>query len=213
MNDEIRLKFLITVSIICFAALVAQSFYIYRSSAASDSLASNQEEIPKSIEKRLAKHMAKPDRVMDLPMSSSFGFNSGLDPFQQMQKQIDQMFSSFGGGASGNLGIGLSGFGTASMLSQPKVELEETADHYIVSLDVAEGENVQLDTSIEDNLLKITGTIETEKFDTSAGRSLSSSSRSQFSQAIPLNAEIDELGITTTHGDDGIIVKVPKKIS
>lgn len=213
MHDEIRLKLLISISVICFVALVAQSYYVYQSSGRSTGVAQSQESIPASIQERLAEHMAKPDRIDNPNIQQAFGFGSGVDQFQLMQNQIDRLFNSFAPSLGNSFGPGVNGFNSFLSQPQPALDLVETPEEYIVSLERSPGEDVQLETNIENKLLTIQGTIETEMIDTAKGRSLSSASLRQFSQSLPLSSEIDEYGITTTYNEDKIVVRVPKKIS
>ena len=137
------------------------------------------------------------------------GLGIGGDPFQrlqQMQDEIDKLFGGFAGGGTGfGFGGGLSAFGTAT---QPEIELQESDDEYRVIISIAKDSEVELATELEDNTLSISAQVRSESGSPRGG--LQSTSISQFSRSIPLDAPVDATGLHTEKSPEEIVITIPK---
>lgn len=206
MSTEIKFKILITFSLICLIGLGAQTYYLFDLNQRLSPSKVVDSSIPDSIQKRLEEEIAKPDRI--------FGSRSNSDPFahiQQMQNQMDQIFSSWGTDPfSGSQSIFQRGNASVDFQSQPEIEVSENQDAFVVTLLKQPDQDIEIVTEIEGNNLSLAGKLRSESRQTSGGSVFSSSSTSQFSRSIPFSEEVNALGMYTSHEDDQIVITVPK---
>lgn len=147
-------------------------------------------------------------------------FSSMLDPwpkgwdtsgrFSDLHNMMNEMMNRLSPGSSvfNNQGFGFS-------QPSPRITMKESAEEFTVVVSVPQGQEVELNTELSDNLLNISGKINNkteEKLDQLFGntQSFSTLSSSRFSQTMTLPAEIDETGMTITHGESEITIKIPK---
>ena len=141
------------------------------------------------------------------------GLGIGGDPFQrlqQMQEDMDKLFGGFAGGGTGfGFGGGLSAFGTST---QPEIQLQESDDEYRVIISIAKDSEVELATELEDNTLSISAQVRSEVRHQGGnfGGGLQSTSISQFSRSIPLDAPVDATGLHTEKSPEEIVITIPK---
>ncbi|MES3008666.1 MAG: hypothetical protein V4751_12940 [Pseudomonadota bacterium] len=137
------------------------------------------------------------------------GLGIGGDPFQrlqQMQDEMDRLFSGVtGNGTAFGFGGGLGAFGAST---QPEIELQESDDEYRVIISIAKDSEVELATELEDNTLSISAQVRSESGSPRGG--LQSTSISQFSRSIPLDAPVDATGLQTEKSPEEIVITIPK---
>jgi len=126
--------------------------------------------------------------------------------FSDLQKQMDDLMNRMLPGHSifSNQGFGLS-------QSSPKISMDETGEEYIVVVTVPEGEEVELNTELSENTLKIFGKVKNTSENNNGdffGRSMSTS---QFSQSMTLSEPVDESGMTIDQEDTKIVITIPKR--
>jgi len=133
-----------------------------------------------------------------------WGVFGGSDPFAGMRQLQQQMDSLFGTGFPLRGGLAGSAF---SVSGSPTIELDETDEDYRVVIGVPENGELELSTDIEDNAVRVAGSIE---FANGASPGGSIVSRSQFSRSIPLDEPVDPLGMRTDRDDHAIVITIPK---
>lgn len=130
--------------------------------------------------------------------------------FSDLQKMMDDMLGTMSPGKSifNNQGFGFS-------QSSPQITMEESTDDYTVIVAVPQGQEVELNTELSDNQLKITGKIKNSQ-EGKASRlfggtgSYNTLSASRFSQTMTLPSDVDEAGMTIEHDDSEITIRIPK---
>ena len=125
--------------------------------------------------------------------------------FAQMQKRMDEMMDRMQPGRSV---FSHHGFGFST--STPKVNLMESADEYKVVVTMPEGQEVELNTTLENNRLIISGKTKQSSENNSADVYSKSVSSSQFSQSMTLTEPVNESAMTTEKQGDDIIIIIPK---
>jgi HSP20 family molecular chaperone IbpA len=128
-----------------------------------------------------------------------------------LQKMMDDMVNSMslGSSAFNNQGFGFS-------QSSPQIIMEESAEAYNIAVSIPKGQEVELNTELSDNQLKISGQVNNKTKAKPNGlcggtHSFNALSSSRFSQTMTFPAEIDEAGMTINHGESEITIKIPKK--
>ena len=127
-----------------------------------------------------------------------------------LQKMMDEMLGTMSPGRSifNNQGFGFS-------QSSPQITMEESTDDYTVVVAVPQGQEVELNTELSDNQLKITGKVKTSKEDKGSSLfggtgSYNTLSASRFSQTMTLPSDVDEAGMTIEHDELEITIRIPK---
>lgn len=130
--------------------------------------------------------------------------------FSDLQKMMDDMMNNMSPGSSvfNNQGFGFS-------QSSPRITMEESANEFTVLVSVPNGQEVELNTELTDNRLKISGKVNNKSEEKSNGlfggsQSFNTLSSSRFSQTMTLPGEIDEAGMTIDHGESEISIRIPK---
>ena len=90
--------------------------------------------------------------------------------------------------------------------------LQESDDEYRVIISIAKGSEVELATELEDNTLSISAQVRSEVRHQGGAPSggLQSTSISQFSRSIPLDAPVDVTGLQTKKSPEEIVIPIPK---
>lgn len=136
------------------------------------------------------------------------GHSGNYDPFanmRQMQQQMDQLLSSMFQGERT-----FSTTGVSINAATPAISVNESKDRYQVVIEIPTDGEVELATELEDNVMRLTGSVSYQGSSTDNSLASSFSSRSQFSRAIPLSKPVDPLGLSTEKQDGRIIISVRK---
>ena len=205
MSTDTKLKFLLVFSTLCLVGMLWQGYLLWQVQAQLVSDSSSQPANRQSIEQRLDEAMNRSAnqslsaRPLDFP-SQPFP----LDPFSQMQQQLDSVF----GVLSSPYSPSFSGTGFDELT--PQLSLSETDTEYQVLVETLPDTNVEINTEVEAQLLAVRGSV-TRNLSSSVN-SLASSfvSRSQFTRSFDLPKPVDELGVFTETTDDGLLIHVPK---
>jgi len=169
----------------------------------------------------LASRKSAPDDFSSL-FDPGMAFN-GFAPsqqLQQMQQRMDELFNSMTS-VGGNSSLGLGGFGSGGFgfglggsspwqLQQPQIDLQESDKEYRITLSIADGSEIELETQLEDQTLSISAEVRSEIRNSSGNMQSSSSSVSQFSRSIFLDEAVDATGLKTEKDADEIVITVPK---
>lgn len=147
-----------------------------------------------------------PEMLPDFPARDWDPWTDPWDPsghFAEMQKRMDELMNRMapGGSIFSNRGFGLS-------VSSPEVTMKETADHYEVIVSVPQGQEVELNTELQENQLTISGKMRSIKED--KNNSTKAVVTSRFSQTVTLAEPTDEAGMTIERQDEKVVVKIPK---
>lgn len=211
MRTESKYRLMLGLTVACLLGLAAQTVYLLNLQDRLAGPGQPQDERVQSIEDKILANLdaTEPDDANWDP----FGWStrSTADPFamlQQMQADMDALFGSFGMGPAfpqPRLGRMQSG------LTNPAIEVHETPGEYQIVIPVTPDTEVNLNTSLEDNALTIEGTLKRQSLNQHNRFSASTLSQSQFSRTIELPAPVDELGMSTSQSEDGIVILVPKK--
>jgi HSP20 family molecular chaperone IbpA len=212
MSSEIKIKILLFFCLLCLAGLLTQAYLLYELN--TDRAISDLEDrsIPESIMEKLEQQIARPDRLFDGEGSSLSNNSVTSDPFstmRAMQTQMDQLFNSM-------LGSSFPAYGSpwsvtmTDLPSQPQILVEDQKDAFLVTLSKHPEQNIEISTELEDNVLTMTGVVESRRSQTQGGSRFSSSSYSQFSRSIEFPHEVNALGMTSSQEDERITILVPK---
>jgi len=139
-------------------------------------------------------------------------FTDAWDPngqFAQMQKHMDELMQQM---MPGDPLFSQHGFGLSP--SSPEVRLDEDSDAYTVVVKVPKGEDLSLNTTLDDNQLTISGEVKDTSDDRSSGNFVGhAQSISQFSQTITLAEPVDEAGMQVDNKGKDIVITIPKRLS
>jgi len=90
----------------------------------------------------------------------------------------------------------------------PTINVDETDKAYIVTVNMPQGETVELNTNISGRVLTVSGKV----INTSSGKQTQLRSSRQFSQTLNLSNPVDEAKMTTEQDDQSITITLPKLI-
>ncbi|MCB1671118.1 MAG: Hsp20 family protein [Gammaproteobacteria bacterium] len=142
------------------------------------------------------------------PLADPWAFGNGIDPFTnlwQMQQQMDSLFGSVLGGTGSRPSMTFGSFA-----SSPDIEVKESDQDYEVIIGVPENGELELSTDIEDNTVRVAGSISYENTGKNGSLASSFTGRSQFSRSIPLAKPVDPLAMHTDRKDDQFVITIPK---
>jgi HSP20 family molecular chaperone IbpA len=131
------------------------------------------------------------------------------DPFDEldrMQQQMDRWIQGNLPGATPRARTSFFGISAA----QPDIRIEEDSSAIRVRISVPEGSEIELNTAIEEQHLRISGVVTTTTDSSADGFSRSFQSSSQFSRQFPLPSAVDTLGMIKETEDNLIIITLPK---
>lgn len=149
--------------------------------------------------------------------TSQFPWSDGFEPwindwhsseqFTQLQKQLDKMMGSMlpSNSLFSNRVFALSP-------SSPKITITESAQEYTVVVAVPKGQDVELNTDLSGNTLKISGKISISSGNNNDSSVAQSVSTSTFSQSITLAEDIDESAMSIKRTDNKVVIKIAKAV-
>jgi len=220
MNTQIKYRLLLVFSMLCLIGLAVQGAYLWQLNARLNGTASTSDPRVRAIEEKILAEIDPPGAASGNVNTFNWPQSTFADPFsslQQMQQQMDSLFGSFGFGGFGGFG-GIGGISRPNSFSSmtfssatPRIEVSETPTEYRITIPVTPDEEIELNTSVEDNALSVSGTIKNSANNQNQNFAASVFSQSQFSRTINLPEPVDEFGLTTQQTDSEIIISVPKK--
>jgi len=210
MRTETKYRLILTFGFLCLIGFAAQTIQLWRITDQLVQMDSAKDEIPASIEQRLLAQMDKDKATRN--SNSGLAMGSPFARLDQIQNYMDSVFAGFGTSplASNNL-FSQSRMSLSNTL--PEIEINETEQHYQIVIPVNREQEIELNTTIEDNAFSLTGVI-TENVQQSQNAFASSFvSQRQFAKTFELPHPVNEFAMTTEQTNDGIEILLPKKNS
>jgi HSP20 family protein len=143
--------------------------------------------------------------------ASWFGSDlNSYDPFEEMeqiQKMMNRMFrDSFNRGSTGG------GFVRQNFLYEPDLDVQETADAYLIRLDLPGVDKDKINVKIQNNVLTISGERKSEKeeADQNGGFYRMESSFGAFMRSFPLPADADSNDMTAESKNGVLTIRLSK---
>ncbi len=202
---------LIAAVAILSIALAAESVYLYQVKRSAQSTEPRPEYPARTIRTQTAAASAPGASVRQ---SYDPFFHSGFDvwdPFEEMdqiQGMMNRMFrDSFNRGFSGGGFSGRHGF-----TYQPDLNVQETNDAYLVSLDLPGVEKDKISVKVQNGVLTVSGErrSDTETSDDSKGFYRMEKSYGSFMRSFPLPSDADSEGMTAESKNGILTVHLPK---
>lgn len=147
------------------------------------------------------------------PLSSTWPDNfdpwtGNWDPsgqFEAARKRMDEMMRSMlpGNSIFSNQGFGLSP-------ASPRVSMTDNENEYRVVVEVHGGQDVELNTKVENDVLTISGVVNSSAQKKGSDATGISHSSARFSQSMTLPEPVDESAMTVDQNDEEIVVILPK---
>ncbi len=135
------------------------------------------------------------------------GFMDPSGQIAEMQRRMDELMNSM---TQGFPFFNQQDFGFGFINSGPAISMTETPEAYEVTIAVPDGQEVELNTELNNNTLVVSGSVKSEREENGNGLSSRSMQESRFSQSIHLAGTIDEAGMRVEQQDEQIVVTVPK---
>jgi len=197
---EIEKKFKLTsyVLAVCIVLMGILGYYVW-------SLSSDIEDVKRqSHSDVLAPFKSQPE-----PWPEDWDpWEKSWDPsgqFSDLRQHIDDMMNSM---LPNKPFFNQHGFGFSS--GKPSIDMEESSKAYKVTVEVPKGQEIELNTELSDDTLKISGKTKTLHQGDIDGLSSRLARVTRFSQSIYLADEIDEAGMLIEHEADKIVITIPK---
>lgn len=127
----------------------------------------------------------------------------GRDPFTTFRQQMDRLFDDFFAPAEPR------SFG-AAQAAWPSLDVDETAQAYTVTAELPGLEQKDVELSLRDNVLTISGEKREEKKEENGGRTWSERSFGRFQRTVPLAAEVDADKVEASFRNGVLVVTLPK---
>lgn len=194
MNDQIKIRFLGVLLGVCFISIVGLGYAIW--------------DLKTDIKEESTSFQSSSQA---LPVPRSKDWDPWRDPwdssghFSNMQKQMDEMMSLMMPGKSifTQHGFGLS-------TSSPEITMKETKSAYEIDVSVPKGQEIEVNTKLEDGVLTISGKVNTTSENSAHGLFGKSLSTTQFSQSLTLPEPIDETAMAVENEDGYMKIRIPK---
>lgn len=135
-------------------------------------------------------------------------WSNSWDPSGQlaeMQKRMNAMMSQL---MPGNPTFNQQGFGFSS--NSPKITMKQTPKKYIFDVGVPKGDDFNLNTQLNHNILTISGKVKTKAHHSGSDGSDQSESTSRFSQSVTLADPVEKSGMTIDRKGQDIVITIPK---
>ena len=198
MNADRKVRWLGILAGLCVIAVAVESYYLW----------DLQREVKTESDSIFA--MSLPNislpktslRNQSTPWSDDWDIDK---QFSQMQNQMDNMMRQM---SRGHSIFSQHGFGLSP--SSPKITMNEDADKYKVTVQVPEGEDVEINTDLTDNQLTISGKVRQQSSTDSSGAQRQSLAISQFSQSLSLPGPVDNAHMKEEDKGNQIVITIPK---
>ena len=183
MNDKLKIKVLSTSLIGSLVLAGAMTFHTWQYH--KDQLLDQTEQA--SVQNSL-------DPFSDPFFSSSDPMNTVSEMHKKMQAMMGQMPHS-------------DMFTTQSIA----YDMQETSDEYLITIDIPEGQDLDLDTDLQDDQLIINAKLTSNSSDQSNGMSRNFSSTSQMQRSMYLSSDVDESAMKVNQDGQRVTISIPKK--
>ncbi|MFM1897077.1 MAG: Hsp20/alpha crystallin family [Pseudomonadota bacterium] len=194
MGNRTRSRLLFMAAVFATIVITAQTYYLM-------SLQGQVEELREQLS------AAEPAPAAFNPPTNpgSFPGWGAADPFTAMQLSMDALLGSSLGNAFTSPTHGLSW-----TTPTPDIALHETSEAYRIEVEVPEDSEVELQTDIEDNTVRLSGSVNLDSASNGSGLTAAFSARSQFSRSVDLPKLVNGLAMQTAREDDRIVITIPK---
>lgn len=148
-----------------------------------------------------------PTRHMD-PLSL---FDDNWDPFQELQHMRDQMGSMFDDSFSHfRMNSNVTNL-WGDMAFSPSLDMKEEKDRYVVRMDIPGADKSNLNVSVDDRLLTVSGQIDEQRESHDGDQVLHRERRSgQFQRSVSLPGPVKASGLDAQYENGVLTVTVPK---
>lgn len=140
------------------------------------------------------------------PFMDSF-FIRPSSSFAEMQQHMDELMNSM---TQGFPFFNQEDFGFGLISSGPAITMTENSDAYRIVIAIPEGQEVEVNTELNNNFLMVSGSVKSERDESISGFSSRSMQESRFSQSLYLSDAVDEAGMQVERNDNEIVITVPK---
>lgn len=140
------------------------------------------------------------------PFADGFFIRPGSS-FSEMQQRMDELMNSM---TQGFPFFNQEDFGFGLISSGPAISMTENSDAYRIVIAIPEGQEVEVNTELNNNFLMVSGSVKSERDESVSGFSSRSMQESRFSQSLFLSDAIDEAGMQVERSDNEIVITVPK---
>ena len=130
------------------------------------------------------------------------------DDISQMQAWANEMMENM---MSKNPGFNQPGFG--ALQQAPTIDFEESPSEYKVTIEMLEGEEVELNTEISDDVFTVSGRVKRSGSDEGLGLFSQIQFSSKFSRTFVLDKPVDQAAMEVINENGKTIVRIPKIIS
>lgn len=145
------------------------------------------------------------------PFSNNWpGFMNPGNSFAEMRQRMDELMNSM---TQGFPFFNQEDFGFGLISSGPAISMTEDSEAYRVVIAIPEGQEVEVNTDLNDNLLVISGSVKSERDESVSGFNSRSMQESRFSQSLYISDAVDEADMQVERNDSEIIITVPKNRS
>ena len=213
MSTEIKYRLVLAFGLICLIGFAGQSILLWKANDRLANLEPDSETIPTSIEQRILAELDK--KNPPIAQQSPFTMPGQFPDFSEIQNAMDSLFSGFVPFAPPNTNLfsnrALQGMSFSS--AAPQIALDETDSDYQILIPVDPSQEVEVNTSIENNSVSVSGIIKQQLRQSQNDFATSFMSQRQFAKTLSLPRPVDEFGITTEQTENGIRITIPKKTS
>lgn len=133
----------------------------------------------------------------------------GGDPFSTFRDEMDRLFDDFFAPARRE-GRAFTGQPQAPTLLRPSIDVDETEQAYQVSAELPGLSEKDVELTLHDNALTISGEKRTEREDDKGGRRYAERSFGRFERTIPFPHEVDADRVDAVFRNGVLTVTLPK---
>jgi len=128
---------------------------------------------------------------------------TGRDPLMSFRREVDRLFDDF-------LAPLARRFGSAAVPAWPSVDVHETEDAYVVSVELPGMDEKDIELNLRDNVLTLSGEKRQERKEEDKGRSYIERSYGRFQRSIPFDTELDQDKVEASFKNGVLTVTLPK---
>lgn len=128
------------------------------------------------------------------------------DPFGSFRQEMDRLFDDFLTLAP----VEARSFGAMPAGLRPSIDVRETDQAYTVTAELAGLERKDVDVTLRDNALVLSGEKRQEHAEADDGRTYTERAYGRFERVIPLDAEVDSDQVQATFKNGVLTVTLPK---
>jgi HSP20 family protein len=147
----------------------------------------------------------------DLTPWTSGGLTSyGRDPFSMFRREMDRLFDDFFAPSEPRSFGGPAASRPQAALIRPSIDIEDQDHAYVVTAELPGLSEKDVELSLNDNVLTISGEKRSERKEEKAGRHYTERSFGRFERTIPLPVEVDAERVDASFRNGVLTVALPK---